>query len=115
VTELPVMSETPHSIREGFARMSLFDSIREKATEMLSGATEKVGEFTGDIPGGQAVEDLSATASDTVSGAVTDATGTVTDATGAVTDAAGNMSDTAGGAVSDAAQSANEAIDPYRP
>jgi uncharacterized protein YjbJ (UPF0337 family) len=108
VTELPVMSETPHSIREGFARMSLFDSIREKATEMLSGATEKVGEFTGDIPGGQAVEDLSGTASDTVSGAVTDATGTVTDA-------AGNVTDTAGGAVTDAAQAANEAIDPYRP
>lgn len=43
------------------AAVGLFDAIREKAGELLSGATDKVGELAGDLPG---VQDLSETASD---------------------------------------------------
>jgi len=80
--------------------MGLFDSIREKATELLSGATDKIEEVTGNIPGEQAVEGLSETA-----------TGAVSDATGSVTDAA----DTATGAVTETTEAVGEQIDPYRP
>lgn len=55
--------------------MGLFDAIREKAGELLSGATEKVEEVTGNIPGEQAIQDVSETAT----GAVSDATGSVTE------------------------------------
>jgi hypothetical protein len=46
--------------------MGLFDAIREKATELMSGATDKIEEVTGGIPDGQAVEDLTQSATDTV-------------------------------------------------
>jgi hypothetical protein len=73
--------------------MGLFDAIREKATELLSGATDKIEEVTGSIPDAQAVDGLSETASGAVSDTVTDATGSVTDA----------------------ADSVGQEIDPYRP
>ena len=103
--------------------MGLFDAIREKASELLSGASEKVGELTGDLPGAQeaqdltqsandvtgqasehvtgAAEDLGATATETATGAATDLSGTVTDATDTVT-----------GAIPDLP---GEAPEPYRP
>ncbi len=80
--------------------MSLFDSIREKAAELLSGATEQVEEVTGNIPGGQAVEDVTGTAQDLGESA----TGTVNEVT-----------DTVSGSITETAETAGEAIDPYRP
>lgn len=72
--------------------MGLFDAIRDKAGELLSGATEKVGDLAGEVPGAQDVADLSQSATDTagqaseqVTGAATDLSGTVTDATDTVT------------------------------
>jgi hypothetical protein len=77
--------------------MGLFDAIREKATELLSGATDKIEEVTGNLPDEQAVEGLSETA-----------TGTVTDATSSVTD-------TVTGSIADTTEAVGEQIDPYRP
>lgn len=88
--------------------MGLFDAIREKATELLSGATDKVEGIVGDIPGGQAIEDLPATAADAASGAVPDVTGSITDVTDTATD---SVSDS----VTEAAESVGEKVDPYRP
>jgi hypothetical protein len=59
--------------------MGLFDAIREKASELLSGATEKVEEVTGNLPGEQAIQDVSETASGAVSDTVSDAAGSVTE------------------------------------
>jgi hypothetical protein len=80
--------------------MGLFDAIREKAGELLSGATDKIEEVTGNIPGDQAVDGLSETAS----GVVSDATGSVADATDTVT-----------GSVTETTEAVGEQIDPYRP
>jgi hypothetical protein len=80
--------------------MGLFDAIREKATELLSGATDKIEEVTGNLPGEQAVEGLSETA-----------TGAVSDTTGSVTDAA----DTVTGSITETTEAVGEQIDPYRP
>ena len=64
--------------------MGLFDTIREKAAELLSGVTEKAGdlpgdlagELPGDLPGAETLNDLSQSASE----AAIDAAGSVTDA-----------------------------------
>ena len=66
--------------------MSLFDAIREKASELLSGATEKVGDLAGEVPG---VQDLSQSATDAgeqVAGTAQDLGATATDLSGSVTD-----------------------------
>lgn len=84
--------------------MGLFDAIREKATDLLSGATEKIEEVTGNIPGEQAFEDLPETA-----------TGAVSDAAGSVTDAGETVADTVTGSVTEATETAAEGVDPYRP
>lgn len=89
--------------------MGLFDTIREKATELLSGVTEKAGDLAGDLPGAEVLEGLSQSAGDAadqatdeVVGSVEDvgagATDAAADATGSVTDAA----DTVTGSVTDA-------------
>ena len=57
----------PFCLLRELVDVGLFDAIREKAGELLSGATEKVGELTG-------VEDLSQSATD-AAGQVTDAAG----------------------------------------
>ena len=88
--------------------MGLFDTIREKAAELLSGVSEKAGDLAGDLPGADVLEGLSGSAADAVSQATEEAEGTVqdlgasateaaSDATGSVTDAA----DTVSGAVTD--------------
>jgi hypothetical protein len=87
-------------IDERSATMGLFDAIREKATELLSGATDKLEEVTGGIPDGQEAGGLTETAA----GAVSDAAGSVTDVTDTVT-----------GSVTETAESVGEEIDPYRP
>jgi hypothetical protein len=83
--------------------MSLFDMLKEKASEMMGGATDKVTEMTGfespaDAVGGvteagQGVVDSATGVIGDASGVVGDATGAVTDATGTVTDAAGSITD----------------------
>jgi uncharacterized protein YjbJ (UPF0337 family) len=93
--------------------MGLFDTIREKAAELLSGVTDKVG----DLPGAEILEGLSGSASDAVGqatdgaeGAVQDlgasATEAATDATGAVSDA----TDSVTGSVTDATDTVTGSI-----
>jgi len=70
--------------------MNLVDMFKDKATELLQGATGKVSELTG-LPlgdvvdqAGQAAADITGAGqnpTDTATGAVTDATGVITDAT----------------------------------
>jgi hypothetical protein len=77
--------------------MGLFDTIREKAAELLSGVTDKAGELAGDLPGADTLEDLSQSATDAADQAADEATGTAedlgADATDAVTDATGSVTD----------------------
>lgn len=86
--------------------MGLFDVVKEKAAELLSGAGDKVSELTGtELPNAEAAADQVSQATDTVSESVQGATDAATEtATGAVDGAV----DGATGAVSDT-------IDPYRP
>lgn len=87
--------------------MGLFDAVREKAAELLSGATEKVSELTGtDLADAQqnatdTAQNLGDTAqgyADTASGAGQDLAGTAADSAQNVTDTA---ADSAYGAVAD--------------
>jgi hypothetical protein len=98
--------------------MGLFDSIREKASELLSGAGDQVQEVASNLPGGQAVEDLTGSATD-AAGQATDAAGQATEnVTGAAqdlgADASGAVTD-ATGAVGDVTGAATENIEPYQP
>jgi hypothetical protein len=87
--------------------MGLFDTIREKAAELLSGATEKASELAGDLPGADMLEGLSQSATDAASQATDEAaetvqdvganaTETAADASGSVTDATDTFTDTPG-------------------
>jgi uncharacterized protein YjbJ (UPF0337 family) len=78
--------------------MGLFDTIREKATELLSGATEKAGELAGDLPGADILEGLSQSAGDAASQATEEAAGTVEDLGAGATDVAGDATDSVTGA-----------------
>jgi phage-related minor tail protein len=68
--------------------MGLFDTIREKAAELLSGVTEKAGDLAGDLPGAEALQDLTESASDAAGQATDEATGAVQDVGDRATDAA---------------------------
>ncbi|HYH51555.1 MAG TPA: hypothetical protein VEG38_18585 [Acidimicrobiia bacterium] len=85
--------------------MGLFDTIREKAAELLGGVTEKASGLAGDLPGAEMLEGLSQSATD-AAGQATDAAGQATDeAVGAVQDLGASASDAgadAAGAVTDA-------------
>jgi hypothetical protein len=61
--------------------MGLFDAVREKAAELLSGASDKVSELTGADLGEaqQNVTDTTQNLGDTAQGHVDTATGSVTD------------------------------------
>jgi hypothetical protein len=86
---------------EGSSFMGLFDIVREKASELFSGASEKVTEVTGvELPGAETAENLTDTAA---------ATGQE------VTDAAQGLGDTATGAAEDITGTASDAINPLRP
>jgi vacuolar-type H+-ATPase subunit H len=91
--------------------MGLFDTIREKAAELLSGVTDKASDLAGDLPGAEMLDDLSQSATDAASQATDEAEGTVqdlgasaaeaaADATGAVIDGTdtvtGSFTDTPG-------------------
>jgi hypothetical protein len=86
--------------------MGLFDTIREKATELLSGATDKAGELAGDLPGAEALQDLSQTATDAASQATDEAAGTVQDLAASTTDAAADPT----GSMTDAADTVTESF-----
>jgi hypothetical protein len=88
--------------------MGLFDTIREKAADLLSGVTEKAGEVAGDLPGAEVLGDLTQSASDAASQATDEAAGAVEDlgasateaaddVTGSVTDATERFGDAPGG------------------
>lgn len=96
--------------------MGLFDAVREKAAELLGGASEQVTELTGaEVPN-----------ADTVTGAVEGVTGGVTETVAGATDAATGLTDAATGVtegVTGAAEgaadgvigAAAETVEPYRP
>jgi hypothetical protein len=72
--------------------MSLFDMFKDKATELLQGAKDQVGELTGvELPVDGVIDQAGQTA-------------------GNVTDAGQNIADTATGAVTEAGQSATGAV-----
>lgn len=81
--------------------MSLFDMFKEKATELLGGAGDKVSELTGvDLTGCEAVEQATQSA--------TDLADTATAAGEGLVDSAGTIGDTATGL-------AGDVIDPKLP
>lgn len=75
--------------------MGLFDIVKEKVSELLSGAGDKVTELTGaELPGADVVDqvtqstgDLAGTAQGVTDSATDAVTGTVQDVTGTATDA----------------------------
>jgi hypothetical protein len=77
--------------------MGLFDTIREKAAELLSGVTDKASDLAGDLPGAEMLDDLSQSATDAASHATDEAEGTVQDlgasAAEAAADATGSGTD----------------------
>lgn len=82
--------------------MGLFDAVREKAAELLSGAGEKVSELTGaELPNTEAATDQLSQTADTATESAQGMTETATDT---VTGAADGLTGTA-----------NEVTDPYRP
>ena len=92
--------------------MGLFDAIREKAGELLSGATEKVGDLAGDLPGAQEVQDLSQSATDATGQVTEQATGTVDELCATATDLTGSATDAADTITSSLPDGPPE---PYRP
>ena len=65
-------------LKELFA-VGLFDAIREKAGELLSGATEKAGDLAADLPGAQEVQDVTQSATDVAGQAGEQVTGAAGD------------------------------------
>jgi hypothetical protein len=92
--------------------MGLFDAVREKAAELLSGATEKVSELTGtDLADAQQnATDTTQNLGETAQGHVDTVSGAGQDLAGTATDSVQNVSDTATGAVADSP--AGEYLDP---
>lgn len=90
--------------------MSLFDMFKEKASELLGGAGEKVSELTGvDLAGGaeqvsQAATDLTGTGqelADTATAAGEGVIGSATEAGQGIVDSAGPLGDAATGLAGD--------------
>jgi hypothetical protein len=71
--------------------MGLFDMVKEKVSELLSGAGDKVTELTGaELPGTEVADQLTQSAetvADTTQGLTDTATGAVEDLTGSASDA----------------------------
>lgn len=101
--------------------MGLFDSVREKAAELLSGASDKVSELTGaELPNAEAATDQLSQSADTAVDSATGAadglagtmTGTVNDT---VNDTVAGATEGFTGAVDGVTGAASEAVEPYRP
>ncbi|MGH9211910.1 MAG: hypothetical protein ACRD2C_14690 [Acidimicrobiales bacterium] len=86
--------------------MGLFDTIREKASELLSGATDKASELAGDLPGADMLDDLSLSAGDAASQATDEAVGTAQDVGADATEVAADASDS----VTDATDTVTESF-----
>jgi hypothetical protein len=71
--------------------MGLFDMVKEKVSELLSGAGDKVAEVTGaELPGTEVADQVTQSAenlADTTQGLTDTATGAVEDVTGSASDA----------------------------
>jgi len=85
--------------------MGLFDAVREKAAELLSGATEKVSELTGTD-----LADAQQNATDTAQNLGDPAQGYADTASGAGQDLAGTAADSAQNAADGAADTAYGAV-----
>jgi hypothetical protein len=86
--------------------MGLFDTIREKAAELLGGVTERASDLAGDLPGAEMLEDLSQSATDTASQATDEAMGTVQDLGASATEAGADATDS----VTDATDTVTESL-----
>lgn len=76
--------------------MGLFDVVREKVSELLSGAGDKVSDLTGvEVPGAEAADQL-AQSGDSVADA---AQGVRDDVAGAAQDVTGSVPEAADGAI----------------
>jgi hypothetical protein len=85
--------------------MGLFDAVREKAAELLSGAGDKVSELTGaELPNANEVTDQLPQA-DQVAESAQGVTDTVTE----------SATDTVTGAVDGVTDTVAENVEPYRP
>lgn len=74
--------------------MGLFDIVREKVSELMSGAGEKVTEVTGvELPGGEAADQVAQSADNLTDTATSAGQGIADTATGAVQDVAGSAGD----------------------
>lgn len=74
--------------------MGLFDSIKEKASELLGGAGDKVSELTGtELPGQEAAENVADQATETAQGFGEQATGAAQDVTDSATETFNNATD----------------------
>jgi len=74
--------------------MGLFDSIKEKASELLGGAGDKVSELTGtELPGQEAVENVAGNATETAQGVGEQATGAAQDVTDSATETFNNATE----------------------
>jgi hypothetical protein len=95
--------------------MGLFDIVKEKVSELLSGAGDKVAEVTGaELPGGAAADQLAQSA-ETVTGAATSAGEDVTAMTQGLTDtAASDVQDLAGSAGGAVTNAVTDATDPSK-
>ncbi|CAM3731467.1 hypothetical protein KIPE111705_22085 [Kibdelosporangium persicum] len=93
--------------------MGIFDIIKDKVSELMSGAGDKVTELTGaELPGAEATDQLTQSAgdfTDTAAAAGQDLAGTTQGLSDTVTDAANDLT----GSASEAADSAiSNAVDP---
>lgn len=77
--------------------MGLFDFIKDKASELLSGASDKVQDLTGaELPGDEVADKLTQSAdnvADTVGNAGQDVTDAAQDVTGSASEAANDATD----------------------
>lgn len=86
--------------------MSLFDTFKEKASELLTGASDKVSELTGiELPGAEIADQLTQT-TDQV-------TQTAGDLAGLVGEAGQNLADTAQNLGATATDAATGVVDPH--
>lgn len=74
--------------------MGLFDTFKEKASELLGGAGDKVSELTGtELPGQEAAENAAGQATETAQGFGEQATGAAQDVTDSATEQFNNATD----------------------
>jgi hypothetical protein len=96
--------------------MSLFDSLRDKAAEMFSGASDQVGDVASSLPGADVVGEQTAAVSGAAEGYVADAAGMAQDFGGTATEAVAPYAEAAQdvpGAFGEAAAPYTEAVQDF--